>query len=82
MKFEFFVVFFRHVGHLDYEYFYFRTLGSPCPILSLAPQLMEYIIGEKNRKYLKILRNHNAIVLVPVSHEMLLGDLADEWIHL
>ncbi|MGO4501192.1 hypothetical protein AB4114_35740 [Paenibacillus sp. 2RAB27] len=42
----------------------------------------EYIIGEYNKKYIEILRNHNAIVIVPVSNESNLGNLADEIIFL
>lgn len=41
-----------------------------------------YIIGENNKKYLELLKLHNAIVIVPVSNECDLGNLADEIIHL
>ncbi|MBP1997019.1 hypothetical protein [Paenibacillus eucommiae] len=38
----------------------------------------EYIIGEYNKKYIEILRNHNAIVILPVLNESNLGNIADE----
>jgi hypothetical protein len=52
-----------------------------CPWMH-SDQMSEYIIGEYNRKYIEILKEHNAIVLIPGIQKEKLIKIADEIIYL
>lgn len=64
LKFEFSVVLFRHLGHLDLECFYCRTLGSPCPMYSLASDVIVICTNTMHKMALEVMNS----VSIPLLH--------------
>jgi hypothetical protein len=52
-----------------------------CPWMQGAPY-SNYIIGEYNRKYIQILKEHNVVVIIPVMKKEELINIADDFIYL